>query len=169
MNTERYSSFRQFQFYQVQLVCALYPSEQEEEAQPLPEASEPLSEGRSSLMLVPSTQCHLLAEKANKNELDLPKQPHPWTFKKDWAKPYLVIYITVCEHCVEVLHTLACTPVVHALKSFLDGAHVHWALYDLVIVLDTKKKQKVFQHHINVKINKDQLIDKLSCLRENRA
>lgn len=48
------------------MVCGLCPLGQEEEAQPLPEASGPPSEGRSSLTLVPSTQCHLLAEKTNK-------------------------------------------------------------------------------------------------------
>lgn len=66
------------------------------------------------------------------------------SFKPDCVKPYLVVNITVCEHCVEILHTLACTPVVHILQSFLDGAHVHWILYDRVIVLNTQKKgQKI--------------------------
>lgn len=75
----------------------------------------------------------------------VPKLPHSKIPKLIFLLPYLVINIAVCEHCVEVLHTLACTPVVHILQSFLDGPHVHWFLYYFVIVLDAKGKQKVIK------------------------
>lgn len=52
--------------YLALLVCDLCLSGQEEEAQPPPEASVPLSEGKSSLTLVPLTQCHLLAKKIHR-------------------------------------------------------------------------------------------------------
>lgn len=52
----------------------------------------------------------------------------------EWPS-YLVIYITVCEHSVEILHAFTSCPVVIILKSLLDRAHVHWVLDNFMIVL----------------------------------
>ena len=48
---------------------------------------------------------------------------------------YLVVYVAVGKHGVEVLHALASTAVVVVLQALLDGAHVHWMLDDLMIIL----------------------------------
>ena len=48
---------------------------------------------------------------------------------------YLVVYITVGEHGVEVLHALSGAAVVVVLQSLLDGAHVHRGLYYRVVIL----------------------------------
>ena len=52
---------------------------------------------------------------------------------------YLVVYITVGEHGVEVLHTLSGAAVVVVLQSLLDRPHVHRGLYDRVIILANEK------------------------------
>lgn len=48
---------------------------------------------------------------------------------------YLVVDVTIGEHCVEVLHCLTGTPVIIILQSFLYGSHVHGVLDHLMVVL----------------------------------
>lgn len=48
---------------------------------------------------------------------------------------HLVVDVAVSKHGVEVLDALAGAAVVVVLQPFLDGAHVHGLLDDLVVVL----------------------------------
>lgn len=48
---------------------------------------------------------------------------------------YLVVYVAVGKHCVEVLDTFLGIPVVTVLKPFLDCSHVHRILNYCVVVL----------------------------------
>lgn len=48
---------------------------------------------------------------------------------------YLVVDVTVGEHGVKVLHGLTGAPIVIVLQTLLDGAHVHWVLDHLVVIL----------------------------------
>lgn len=59
-------------------------------------------------------------------------------YKKGPISIYLVIYITVCEHSVEILHAFTSCPVVIIFKSLFDRAHVHWVLDDFMIVLNNR-------------------------------
>ena len=92
---------------------------------PPPEASGPLSAGRSSPGPEPSAQCRLLATQTegtlNTHQPTLNMMPGLLCGNIERALcmsmcvSYLVVDITVGEHGVEVLHGLTGTPVVVAL------------------------------------------------------
>lgn len=48
---------------------------------------------------------------------------------------YLVVYVAIGKHCVEVLDTFLGIPVVTVLKPFLDCSHVHRGFDYCVVVL----------------------------------
>lgn len=48
---------------------------------------------------------------------------------------YLVVYVAVGKHCVEILDTFLGIQVVTVLKSFLDCSHVHRGFDYCVVVL----------------------------------
>lgn len=54
---------------------------------------------------------------------------------------HLIVDVAICEHGVEVLHALACTPIVGILQPLLDGAHVHGALDYLMIILQDNNRR----------------------------
>ena len=53
---------------------------------------------------------------------------------------YLVVDVTVGEHGVEVLDTLAGAAVEVVLQALLDRPHVHRLLDDLVVVLGERER-----------------------------
>src|SRR6218665_386225 len=52
----------------------------------------------------------------------------------------LVVGVAVGEHLVEVLHAVVCRSVEVRLQALLDRSHVHRVIYDLVIILRSKRK-----------------------------
>lgn len=67
------------------------------------------------------------------------QRPVPWRvshlFVFVCVCSHLVVDVAVSKHGVEVLDALAGAAVVVVLQPFLDGAHVHGLLDDLVVVL----------------------------------
>ena len=56
---------------------------------------------------------------------------------------YLIVNVAVGEHCVEVVYALMGVPVVAIFQTFLDSAHIHGGLDDLVVVLGPGRKRRV--------------------------
>lgn len=56
---------------------------------------------------------------------------------------YLVVYVAVGKHRVEVLDTFLGIPVVTVLKPFLDCSHVHRSFDYCVVVLKKVAHEKV--------------------------
>lgn len=59
------------------------------------------------------------------------------------AYNYLIVYVTVGEHSVEVLDTFAGTAVVVVLQTFPDGPQIHRLFDDFVVVLATSIKKRL--------------------------
>ncbi len=115
------------------------PSLSWQQSQSLPEAFLIPSGGKPSLEPRPLRLCHLQAARGDK----YPQQNwrHITVFGTSCSNGfcaqllYLVVYVAVGKHCVEVLDTFLGIPVVTVLKPFLDCSQVHRCFDYCVIVL----------------------------------
>ena len=75
-------------------------------------------------------------------------EAHPAACVCTWV--YLIVNVAVGEHGIEVVYALMGVPVVAIFQTFLDSAHIHGGLDDLIVVLEPGRKWRVQLVHVPV-------------------
>lgn len=103
--------------------------------------------GKTTGLSLPPPTVSCCQDSKPSSQHSYPKAPDkpPISFTQNsWAPTptsHLVVDVTICKHCVEVLDTFLSIPVIVVFQAFLYCSHIHRCFNDLIVILGSRKSK----------------------------